>query len=115
MFQIQTTRGDPDWFIARLEIRRIVDHYGLHSWKRPAPPEPKKKSSGSRKEVDSDLSQRQWLDTRQAAKYLGFSESHLRNLRWKGGGPKYSQPRRNVRYDVDDLDQWLSSLSLIHI
>jgi hypothetical protein len=55
---------------------------------------------------------RRIIDTPQAAEYLGFSETHLKQLRARGGGPKFiSYPGRSgrrptIRYRIVDLDEW---------
>ena len=45
-------------------------------------------------------------NTRQAADYLGISESWLTKLRCVGGGPKYLKLGRRVLYRDADLDEW---------
>jgi excisionase family DNA binding protein len=44
-----------------------------------------------------------------AATYLGISASTLNKLRCTGAGPVYFKLGRAVRYDPQDLDQWLAS------
>ena len=48
------------------------------------------------------------LSTRKAADYLGCSESYLRAMRKRGGGPRFSArfPGK-ITYDTDDLDKWV--------
>ena len=48
-----------------------------------------------------------YLDTVQAASYLGLSPSTLSRMRVTGGGPRYSKAGRRVIYDVRDLDTWV--------
>ena len=48
-----------------------------------------------------------YLDTRQAAAYLGLSPSTLNRMRVSGDGPRYSKVGRRVIYDVADLDHWM--------
>jgi predicted DNA-binding transcriptional regulator AlpA len=43
-----------------------------------------------------------------AANYVGLSISTLNKLRCTGYGPVYFKLGRAVRYDPQDLDQWLS-------
>jgi hypothetical protein len=50
------------------------------------------------------------LRTRDAANYLGLSESHLEKLRIRGGGPLYVRfSPRAVGYRITDLDAWAAS------
>lgn len=54
--------------------------------------------------------EKKYLDTREAAAYLGLSPRTLENLRWKGGGPAFLKPggrkKGAVRYTLADLDAW---------
>lgn len=44
-----------------------------------------------------------------AARYLGISTGRLRNLKWLGMAPPHiSYGKRDVRFRVIDLDEWLS-------
>ena len=44
-----------------------------------------------------------------AARYLGISTGRLRNLKWLGIAPPHiSYGKRDVRFRVVDLDDWLS-------
>lgn len=61
-----------------------------------------------------DLNIQQYLSERQAANYLGFAPSTLRQSRWSGvlagvKAPGYIKLGRNVRYLRKDLDDWLKS------
>lgn len=51
-----------------------------------------------------------FLDTRQAAEFLGFTERGLRQLRYEGGGPPFiklgSGHKTPVRYARKDLLEW---------
>jgi predicted DNA-binding transcriptional regulator AlpA len=50
-----------------------------------------------------------YLNTAQAAHYLGISEHTMQRMRAKGTGPT---PRRHawmVQYHIDDLDSWSRS------
>jgi len=54
------------------------------------------------------------LTEKQAARYIGFSRSFLRQSRMNGDrenrtpGPKWIKcGKRSVRYLIDDLDHWL--------
>jgi predicted DNA-binding transcriptional regulator AlpA len=53
--------------------------------------------------------QDQFLDTAQAAHYLGYSMSALEYWRTKSLGPKYYKLNRRVRYKQSDLDAWLEA------
>lgn len=49
-----------------------------------------------------------WLDTEQAAAYLGSTAGTLKNWRATGQGPKYHLIQtRLVRYHVEDLDAFV--------
>lgn len=49
-----------------------------------------------------------WMDTKQAAEYIGGSVSALKRWRCEGGGPKYTIVNRKlVRYHVNELDAFL--------
>jgi excisionase family DNA binding protein len=49
------------------------------------------------------------LTVREAAFHLGLSISTLNKLRCTGYGPVYFKLGRAVRYDPQDLDQWLAA------
>ncbi|MCK1304712.1 MULTISPECIES: hypothetical protein [unclassified Bradyrhizobium] len=49
------------------------------------------------------------VDVKGAATYTGFGEGYLNKLRCKGGGPVYLKRNGVVRYDLDDLDDWLAA------
>lgn len=44
--------------------------------------------------------------TEQAAHFLVMSPKTLRNMRWRGEGPRYRKHGRLVVYHVDDLTDW---------
>jgi len=50
-----------------------------------------------------------FLNTRQAAHFLGVSLRHLERLRGRGEGPQFCYHSRNVRYDPEDLLDWSRS------
>ena len=58
--------------------------------------------------VDSSLSNREWLNTEQAADYLAISVGALRNMTSNGQVPYYKLGNRN-RYSVTQLRQLLLS------
>jgi hypothetical protein len=47
-----------------------------------------------------------FLNTAQAAAWLGLSARLLERLRRKGEGPDYRRHSRFIRYHVDDLAAW---------
>jgi hypothetical protein len=49
------------------------------------------------------------VDTQGAAIYTGFAESYLTKIRCTGGGPVFIKRNGVVRYDLDDLDEWLKA------
>lgn len=51
-----------------------------------------------------------FLAPEQAAFYLGISPRTLQHLRQKGGGPDFRRHTRCVRYHIDDLDRWSTSM-----
>lgn len=50
-----------------------------------------------------------YLNTAQAAHYLGVSQSYLEKLRSRGGGPVYRRHLPMVQYHIDDLVAWSRS------
>lgn len=49
------------------------------------------------------------VTTREAARFVGLSESTLAKLRLNGNGPTYCKLGRRVVYRLADLEQWLQS------
>ncbi len=47
-----------------------------------------------------------FLNTEQAAFYLGLSARKLKQMRASGSGPRFRRHSRYVRYHIDDLDCW---------
>ena len=47
-----------------------------------------------------------FLNTAQAAFYIGLSKRTLEKMRVTGGGPVYRKHGRYVRYHIDDLNAW---------
>lgn len=47
-----------------------------------------------------------FLNTEQAAAYLGFSARLMKRLRVSGEGPVFRRHSRYVQYHIDDLDAW---------
>jgi hypothetical protein len=49
-----------------------------------------------------------FLNTAQAAHYIGLTERTLEIMRKEGRGPTFRRHGRFVRYHIDDLDTWSS-------
>ncbi|NGM49321.1 helix-turn-helix domain-containing protein [Caulobacter sp. 602-2] len=47
-----------------------------------------------------------FLNTAQAAHYIGLSERTFETMRSEGIGPRFRRHGRFVRYHIDDLDAW---------
>lgn len=47
-----------------------------------------------------------FLNTDQAAFYIGLSRRTLEKMRTHGGGPRFRKHGRYVRYHIVDLDGW---------
>ena len=47
-----------------------------------------------------------FLNTEQAAFYLGLSARKLQQMRRDGSGPLFRRHGRYVRYHIDDIDAW---------
>ena len=47
-----------------------------------------------------------FLNTSQAAFYVGLSRRTLEKMRTHGGGPRFRRHGRYIRYHIDDLDLW---------
>jgi hypothetical protein len=47
-----------------------------------------------------------FLNTEQAAVYLGISSRLLKGMRVQGDGPIFRRHCRYVQYHIDDLDAW---------
>lgn len=56
----------------------------------------------------SDINEHRRLRTRNAADYLGYSESTLEKKRLTGDGPPFIRLGRAIVYDTRDLDGWLA-------
>lgn len=56
-----------------------------------------------------DTPQDRFLDTAQAAHYLGYSMSTLEWYRGDGRGPEYYKTGRRVRYKKSDLDAYIEA------
>ena len=47
-----------------------------------------------------------FLNGKQAAHYLGLAAKTLANMRWLGEGPPFRRHGGQVRYHINDLDEW---------
>ena len=47
-----------------------------------------------------------FLNTAQAAFYIGLSRRTLEKMRLTGDGPRFCKHGRYVRYHINDLDAW---------
>lgn len=47
-----------------------------------------------------------FLNTDQAAFYIGLSRRTLEKMRSEGVGPPFRRHGRYIRYHIDDLDKW---------
>lgn len=47
-----------------------------------------------------------FLNTEQAAAWLGLSSRSLKRMRVRGDGPVFRRHCRFVQYHIDDLDAW---------
>lgn len=47
-----------------------------------------------------------FLNTAQAAFYIGLSQRTLEKMRTQRLGPKFRKHGRYVRYHIDELDEW---------
>jgi hypothetical protein len=47
-----------------------------------------------------------YLDTAQAAYYLGLTANRLERMRGTDEGPPFREHGRFIRYHIDDLDAW---------
>lgn len=51
---------------------------------------------------------KKYLNTADAAKYMGFSEDTLNSWRSRGTGPEYAKINRSVRYEINAIDRWIN-------
>lgn len=52
------------------------------------------------------------VNEKEAAKYLGMSVKWMQQCRCYGRGPKYIKIGRSVRYNVADLDAYITSRTI---
>ena len=50
-----------------------------------------------------------YMNTLQAARYLGLSDKTLRRYRASGGGPVFCRFNTRIRYRRQDLDDWAAT------
>jgi excisionase family DNA binding protein len=60
----------------------------------------------------TELPTPEYLNTTQAAAYLGFTRKNLEHWRSAGCGPAYFKVGRHVRYGRTDLDAWMAQRRL---
>jgi hypothetical protein len=51
-----------------------------------------------------------FLNTGQAAIYVGLSARTLEKMRLRGSGPPFRRHGRHVRYHIADLDSWSAGM-----
>jgi hypothetical protein len=51
----------------------------------------------------------EYLDTKQAAEFLGLSTQTLEIWRVYGNGPRYTKLSQKVRYNINDLREFMNS------
>jgi len=68
---------------------------------------------GSRRDAPGQRG-RPFLNTPQAAYYLGLSARHLERMRAKDEGPRYRRHGRFVFYHIDDIEAWSRSTGSDH-
>jgi predicted DNA-binding transcriptional regulator AlpA len=59
------------------------------------------------------MTEKRFLNTREASLYTGVPVSTLRKYRMEDRGPKWTKPEGRVLYLKADLDEWLESGSRI--
>jgi excisionase family DNA binding protein len=59
--------------------------------------------------MSTDPYHRRFLTTREAARYLNCSASHLNKSRVRGDGPAFIRIGGAIRYAVEDLDDYAAS------
>ncbi|TRO91257.1 helix-turn-helix domain-containing protein [Glycocaulis profundi] len=47
-----------------------------------------------------------FLNTDQAAHYIGLTGRTLANMRWRGEGPPFRKHGGRILYHIDDLETW---------
>ncbi len=47
-----------------------------------------------------------FLTAKQAAHFLGLQTKTLANMRWRREGPPFRRHGGQVRYHIDDLEEW---------
>lgn len=52
------------------------------------------------------------LNTREIAKYLGVSNSYMKQMRLRNCGPKYFKFGRLIRYRLSDVHRWIAKNDL---
>ncbi|WP_419715462.1 helix-turn-helix domain-containing protein [Elizabethkingia anophelis] len=65
------------------------------------------KTKRSEQQLLSDHIGKQMLTTKEAASLLRLSIQHVRKLSRKGKIPSYQPNRKNIYFDIEDLDYYL--------
>lgn len=60
------------------------------------------------RDARAELPTPEYLDTVQAAAYVGLTRKQMEHLRVRGGGCPYSKIGRHVRYRRSDLENWMA-------
>lgn len=55
------------------------------------------------------MTDKETLNTEEAAAYLGYSPGTLENWRMQSQGPRYYKPLGKIIYFKDDLDLWIKN------
>ncbi|MCT3644058.1 helix-turn-helix domain-containing protein [Elizabethkingia anophelis] len=65
------------------------------------------KTKRSEQQQISDHIGKKMLTTKEAASYLRLSVQHIRKLSREGKIPSYQPNRKNIYFDIEDLDYYL--------
>jgi predicted DNA-binding transcriptional regulator AlpA len=58
----------------------------------------------------ANMTEKKWLTTAAAAEIIGVRPATLERWRCEGRGPSYYKiTARVVRYDIDDIDEWITA------
>jgi excisionase family DNA binding protein len=58
--------------------------------------------------METQENNRKIINTREAAEYLGLTESTLEKWRCYGTGPRFCKVGRSVRYRMADIEKYLT-------
>ena len=51
----------------------------------------------------------EYLNSKQAASFTGFTPKALERMRQRGDGPRYSKVGKSIRYALPDLRAWVEA------